>query len=282
MEASIIRAAAIQMDSQDNKDENLKKAEALIRAAAGAGAKLVVLPELFNFSGLSEDVAANAEHLEGGRTFNFLGSLAYELGIWLNGGSIYEKIAGSDKCFNTTLFFDPAGRCAAKYRKVHMFDVDVERGPRYLESESVEAGGQIVVCRTDFAKIGLAICYDLRFPELFRAQALAGAEVLTLPAEFTLNTGKDHWETLVRARAVENQAYMIAAGQIGVKKYYQSNGSSMIVDPWGTVVAAAPNKEAVVLADMDLDYVRRVRESVPSLKNRRPEVYAKSASIQPN
>lgn len=281
MSANTIRVAAIQMDSQDDKAANLEKAEKLMREAAAKGARLTVLPEVFNYSGTKEGSEASAESLETGETPKMLSKLAKELGIWVHGGSIFEKIPGSSKCYNTTMLFDPEGKCAAVYRKMHLFDVNVEDGPSYLESASVEGGNEIVVCDTDFARIGLSICYDLRFPELFRMHALNGATIITLCAQFTLNTGTDHWETLLRARAIEDQCYVIASGQIGQKKAFQSNGCSMIIDPWGTVIARAARKECVVLADIDLDYVSSVRSSVPSLNNRRPDRYVQDVTVMP-
>lgn len=279
MNDRVVRVAAIQMDSQDIKTDNLKKAEQLIREAASNGARLTVLPEVFNYSGTHDGVDANSEVLGEGETSKMLSSLARELKIWIHGGSIFEKIPGSSKVYNATMLFDPDGRCAAIYRKMHLFDVNVEDGPSYLESDDVEAGSEIVVCDTEFARLGLSICYDIRFPELFRAMALNGAQILTLCAQFTLNTGVDHWEPLLRARAIEDQCYVIASGQIGVKKAFQSNGCSMIIDPWGTVIARAARKECVVLADIDLDYVSDVRKSVPSLKNRRPDRYVQDVTV---
>ncbi|WP_126424781.1 carbon-nitrogen hydrolase family protein [Brevibacillus marinus] len=270
---SKIKVAAIQMDSQANKAENLRKAETLIKQAASQGAQFVALPEYFNFTGTEDQEAANAEYIPEGETVEFLRSISRECRIWLHGGSMLEKVKGETKYYNTSLLFNPAGELVGKYRKIHLFDVEIANGPSFLESNTKNFGREVVVCETEFAKIGLAICYDLRFPELFRLQALKGAEILVLPAEFTLYTGRDHWEVLLRARAIENQAFVIAPGQIGKKPAYQSYGRSMVVDPWGTVVATAPDTETAIVAEIDLQYVQEIREQVPSLKNRRPEVY---------
>ncbi|MED4600480.1 carbon-nitrogen hydrolase family protein [Paenibacillus validus] len=269
-----IKVATVQMDSQHDKASNLQKAERLIREAAGQGAQYVALPEYFNFVGTEEQEEANAEYIPDGETVQFLSRLSKELNIWLHGGSMLEKVRGEVKFYNATVLFNPQGELVGKYRKIHLFDVEIESGPSYLESQTKDFGREVVVCDTDFAKIGLAICYDIRFPELFRLQSLKGAEILMLPAEFTLYTGRDHWETLLRARAIENQAYVIAPGQIGKKPSYQSYGRSMIVDPWGTVIATAADAEMVTVAEIDLDYVQQIRKQVPSLKNRRPEVYS--------
>lgn len=271
---SKVKVAAIQMDSQNNKTENLTKAEKMIREAKEKGARYISLPEYFNFIGTEEEEAANAEVIPDGQTVRLLSSLAKELQVWLHGGSILEKVPGESKYYNTTLLFSPAGEIVGRYRKIHLFDVKIENGPSFLESNTKNFGREVVVCETDFAKIGLAICYDIRFPELFRLQALQGAEILMLPAEFTLFTGRDHWEVLLRARAIENQTYVIAPGQIGKKPAFQTFGRSLVVDPWGTVIATASDKEMVLVSEIDLDYLREMRVQVPSLANRRPEVYS--------
>ncbi|WP_126425412.1 carbon-nitrogen hydrolase family protein [Brevibacillus marinus] len=271
---SKLKIAAIQMDSQNKKAENLAKAEKMIREAKAKGASYISLPEYFNFIGTEEEEAANAEVIPDGQTVRFLASLAKELQVWLHGGSMLEKVPGESKYYNTTLLFNPAGEIVGRYRKIHLFDVEIENGPSFLESNTKNHGREIVVCDTDFAKIGLAICYDIRFPELFRLLALQGAEILMLPAEFTLFTGRDHWEVLLRARAIENQTYVIAPGQIGKKPAFQSYGRTLVVDPWGTVIATASDKETVLVSEIDLAYLREMRIQVPSLANRRPEVYS--------
>lgn len=268
-----VKVAAVQMDTQNNKSLNLEKAEQFIREAAAKGAELVTLPEYFNFIGEEEEEKENAEYLESGETVQFLKSLAQDLNIWLHGGSILEKVDGNEKYFNTTLLVNREGEVASTYRKIHLYDVEINDGPSYLESKTRDFGRNIVLTDTEFAKVGLSICYDVRFPELYRLQALEGAELAIVPAEFTLYTGKDHWEVLLRSRAIENQVYVIAPGQIGTKPAFQTYGRSMIIDPWGTVIATASDKEMVLVEEVDLEYLRNLRKQVPSLSNRRPEAY---------
>ena len=265
-------AAAVQMSSTPDKDENRDVAERLIRVAADSGAQLVALPELWSCHGLEKVYRENAEPVPGPTT-DFLGKLARQLGIHLIGGSILEEVAGSEKMYNTSTLFDPSGEMAAVYRKVHLFDVKAP-DREYLESASIEPGAEAVTADANGARLGLTVCYDVRFPELYRALALDGAEVLTVPAAFTLQTGKDHWELLLRARAVENQAYVVAPAQWGQKADGRwTYGRSMIVDPWGTVLATCPDRDGYALAELDLDYLERFREEFPSLANRRPEAY---------
>ncbi len=267
-----IKAAAIQMSSTPNKEENLETAERLVRSAVSSGADLVTLPELWSCHGLEDVYADNAEPVPGPTT-EFLGALARELGVYLLGGSILEKGPSPTKLHNTSTFYGPDGGMTAVYRKIHLFDV---RAPdrAYLESRTIAAGTEIVTAKAGAATIGLTVCYDVRFPELYRLLALRGAEVLAVPAAFTLQTGKDHWELLLRARAVENQAYVVAPAQWGRKADGRwTYGRSIIVDPWGTVLAQCPDRDGYALADLDLDYLDRFREEFPALENRRPEAY---------
>jgi predicted amidohydrolase len=267
-----IKVAAIQMSSTPHKQENLETAERLLRSAVSSGADLVALPELWSCHGLEEVYKGNAEPVPGPTT-EFLGALARELGVYILGGSILEGTPSSTKLHNTSTFFGPDGRMSAIYRKIHLFDV---RAPdrEYLESHTIAAGTEIVTAKTGAATVGLSVCYDVRFPELYRLLALRGAEVLAVPAAFTLQTGKDHWELLLRARAVENQAYVVAPAQWGRKADGRwTYGRSMIVDPWGTVLAQCPDRDGYALATLDLDYLDRFREEFPALRNRRPEAY---------
>jgi predicted amidohydrolase len=196
-------------------------------------------------------------------------------GIYLHAGSFYELVEGDPRVRNTTVVFDPAGEIVARYSKIHMFDVDLAGGVSYRESAVVAPGEEIVTFEMDGVRVGLAICYDLRFPELFRILALRGAEVIILPAAFTMTTGKDHWETLIRARAIENQVYMVAPGQVGsYDGAHWCYGRSMVVDPWGTVLATAPDLPTVVTATIDRERLQTVRRQIPSLANRVPERYA--------
>lgn len=265
-------AAAIQMSSTPEKQENFETAERLMRDAASAGAGLVALPELWSCHGLEKVYRENAEPVPGPTT-DFLGSLARELGVYVLGGSILEGEPGAEKLSNTSTFFDPSGGMAAVYRKIHLFDVKVS-DKEYLESATISPGGEVVTAKSGAATLGLSVCYDVRFPELYRLLALRGAEILTVPAAFTLQTGKDHWELLLRARAVENQAYVVAPAQWGQKADGRwTYGRSMIVDPWGTVLATCPDRDGYALAELDLDYLDRFRAEFPALANRRPETY---------
>ena len=267
-----ILAAAIQMSSTPDKGENLETAERLIREAVGAGADLVALPELWSCHGLEEAYRENAEPVPGPTT-DFLGGLARELGVYVLGGSTLEDVPGSDKLHNTSTFFGPDGALAAVYRKIHLFDVKAP-DREYLESASVVPGSEIVTAKAGVATLGLSVCYDVRFPELYRLLALRGAEVLAVPAAFTLQTGKDHWELLLRARAVENQAFVVAPAQWGQKADGRwTYGRSMIVDPWGTVLAQCPDRAGHAVATLDLDFLDRLRKEFPALENRRPEAY---------
>jgi deaminated glutathione amidase len=267
-----VRAAAVQLNSTENKDRNLETAERLVRDAAAAGAELVVLPEKFNVLGTAEQLREGAESLEG-PTMALMSELARELHLWLVAGSIVESLDDDDKLRNTSALVGPNGDVEAVYRKIHMFDVEVG-GVTYRESDSEAPGDEIVLAEAGELPLGLSVCYDLRFPEVFRILAVQGARAIALPAAFTLHTGKDHWEVLVRARAIENQVFMIAAGQIGIHPPgHQSYGRSMIADPWGIALAVAPDDECFVAADLDLEAQERIREKLPSLANRRPHAY---------
>ena len=265
-------AAAIQMSSTPKKAGNFETAERLIRDAVSAGAEFVALPELWSCHGLEKVYRENAEPIPGPTT-DFLGGLARELGVWMLGGSILEGELGAERLFNTSIFFNPSGELVAVYRKIHLFDVKAP-DREYLESRLIAPGREIITAKAGTTMLGLSVCYDLRFPELYRLLALRGAEVLAVPAAFTLQTGKDHWELLLRARAVENQAYVVAPAQWGRKTDGRSTyGRSMIVDPWGTVLAQCPDRDGFTLATLDLDYLDRFRAEFPALANRRPEAY---------
>ncbi len=267
-----MRAAAVQLNSNEDKDRNLERADRLTRAAAADGADLVVLPEKFNVLGTHDAYRANAEPLDG-PTLGWARDLARELGIDFVAGSFVEKREGHEKLSNTSVHVGPDSEVRGVYRKIHMFDVTVE-GKEYRESASQEAGAEIVTSEADGARLGLTVCYDLRFPELYRILALRGARILTIPAAFTKVTGAAHWDTLVRARAIENQAFVIAADQIGTHPPdHESFGGSQIVDPWGEVLARAEDDECFVAADLDLSRQDEVRESLPSLANRVPSAY---------
>src|SRR4051812_40333200 len=265
-----MRAAAVQLNSTDDKERNLATADRLTRQAATEGADLVVLPEKFNVLGTHDDYVAGAETLDG-PTIGWARDTARELGIDLVAGSIVERREGREKLSNTSVHVGPDGEVKAVYRKIHMFDV-VVGGQTYRESESEEAGDELVVSEAaSGVPLGLTVCYDLRFPELFRILAIRGARVITLPAAFTKITGRAHWEILLRARAIENQAFVVAADQVGSHPPdKESFGGSMIVDPWGEVLARAPDEQCVVSADLDLSRQNEVREQPPSLATRKP------------
>jgi predicted amidohydrolase len=220
-----------------------------------------------------------AEPLEGGETVEAMSGWARTHGITLVGGSIAERREGREKLSNTCVVFDGGGEIVAVYRKIHMFDVEVG-GQVYRESEAEEPGEGPVVCTAEGWALGLTVCYDLRFPELYRILAVEGAELVTVPAAFTLYTGKDHWELLLRARAVENQCYIAAANQWGVHAEGKASyGRTMIVDPWGVVLAQAPDEDAVVSAELDRAHMERVRRALPSLANRQPAAYTWPAEV---
>ncbi len=268
--SSALRAAALQLNSTDNKGRNLEVAERLVRAAAADGADLIALPEKWNLLAAGEALRAGAEPLDG-PSLAAARSWARELGVHLLAGSICE-LGDEGRCHNTSVLVGPDGADLAVYRKIHMFDVEVG-GVTYRESEAEEAGTEIVTAPVGDLIAGLSICYDLRFPELYRILAVRGARLVTVPAAFTMATGRDHWEVLLRARAIENQLFVIAPDHFGEAPPFHSYGRSMIVDPWGVVLATAPDEECFIAADLDLAAQERVRESLPSLANRRPEAY---------
>ncbi|HWW66558.1 MAG TPA: carbon-nitrogen hydrolase family protein [Solirubrobacterales bacterium] len=266
-----MRAAVVQLNSTNEKARNLGAAERLVRAAAADGAELVALPEKWNLLAGGEELLAGAEPLDG-PSLTAARGWARELSIHLLAGSISER--GHEKAFNTSVLIGPEGEDLAVYRKIHMFDVDVG-GVAYRESDHEEPGAEIVVAPLGELLAGLTVCYDLRFPELYRILAVRGARLIAVPSAFTSATGRDHWEVLLRARAIENQVFVLAPNQVGeAPPRFSSYGHSAIVDPWGTVLAVAPGEECFVAADLDLAEQERVRESLPSLANRRPEAYA--------
>jgi predicted amidohydrolase len=272
-----VRAAAVQLNSTDDKGRNLATADRLTRAAAADGADLVVLPEKFNLLASEDRMRAGAEPLDG-PTLAWASDAARELSIDLVAGSIAERRPGRERLSNTSVHFGPDGETQAVYRKIHMFDVVVE-GVEYRESATEEPGEEVVLSEAGGVPLGLSVCYDLRFPELYRILAVRGARAIAVPAAFTRSTGIAHWDLLLRARAVENQAFVVAAGQVGRwLPGKESFGGSMIVDPWGEVLARAPDvrvgvEESFVCADLDLAGQDEVRERMPSLAGRVEEVY---------
>jgi deaminated glutathione amidase len=267
-----MRAAAVQLNSTDEYDRNLEVAERLVRGAAAEGAELVLLPEKWTVLGPPEAIRDSAEPIDG-PALTAAAGWARELGIYLVAGSVPEIVPQWEKLANTSVMFGPGGEQLAVYRKIHMFDVEVG-DVEYRESAVEQAGDQLALGDAGGVLVGLTICYDLRFPELYRILALRGARVLTVPAAFTERTGRDHWDVLIRARAIEDQVFMLAAGQIGfAPPHYRSYGRSMIVDPWGVVLAQAADTECFVSADLDFTIQNEMRNSLPALAHRRPETY---------
>jgi deaminated glutathione amidase len=272
-----LKVAAVQLNSTADKTANMAAADRVTRAAAADGARLIVLPEKWTVLGRDEDLRGGAEPLDG-PALAWARELARELRVDLLAGSLVERRAGSELLANTSVHVGPDGEVRAAYRKLHMFDVEVE-GRAYRESAVTEPGEEIVLSATaDGVELGMAICYDLRFPELFGALAARGARVVVLPSAFTLPTTRDHWEILVRARAIENEVFVIAANQVGEHPGgHRSGGHSLIVDPWGVVLARAHDGEGFIAADLDLDRQREIRAQLPVLAHRRTDVYGRSA-----
>jgi predicted amidohydrolase len=262
-------AAAIQMTSLANKDENIAKALGLVDEAARRGARFVGLPETVAYMGPEKEKGKTAESLEG-PTLRRFADKAREHKIHLLAGSLYESGAPGGRFYNTSVLFGPEGERLAVYRKMHLFDVDIADGARYRESETIEPGKELVVAPTPLGQFGLSICYDLRFPELYRALSARGAEILCVPAAFTLHTGRDHWEVLLRARAIENLCYVIAPAQYGQHSERRvTYGHALIADPWGLVIARASDAEGMAIAPVDERVIARARRELPSLRHRR-------------
>jgi len=283
-----MRVAAVQLTSTADFSANLESADRLTRAAASDGAQLVVLPEKWSALGRGEDLVAGAQPLDG-PAIAWARATARELGIDLVAGSITERTESDPthpppdrpRLRNTSAHIGPDGELQATYRKVHMFDVVVD-GTVYHESEHEEPGEELVVSPTaGGVELGLSICYDVRFPEIYRIMAIRGARVFTVPAAFTVPTTRDHWEILLRARAIEDQAFVVAANQIGEHAPgLRSGGRSMIVDPWGIVLAHAADRECHIVADLDLEAQARIRRDLPALANRRPAAYRWPAEVR--
>lgn len=261
--------AAVQMTSGADRSQNLETAARLLRKAADRGAKFIGLPENFSWMGPESERANHAEALDG-PTFSWVGAMARELGVTVLGGSLLEEGAPGGRLYNTSVLHGPDGARLGLYRKMHLFDVEVGDGQHYRESAAVAPGTEVVVADSPAGKVGLSVCYDLRFPELYRKHSEAGAVLLTVPAAFTVATGKDHWEVLLRARAIENQAYVIAPAQQGKHpKDRMTWGHAMVVDPWGLVTARCSEGEGVAVAELDLALVEKVRKNLPALQHRR-------------
>ncbi|MCC6945766.1 MAG: carbon-nitrogen hydrolase family protein [Thermomicrobiales bacterium] len=268
-----LNVGVAQLNARDDKAANINVALDLIDRAAAGGARLVVLPEIWPYFGADSGNRDHAEPIPGPLT-EILAERAIANSIYLHAGTWHETRPGDPRLYNTAVVFSPTGEIIGKYSKIHMFDVEIEGVASYRESATIAPGDAIVNIDIDGINVGLAICYDLRFPELFRILALNGAEAIVLPAAFTMATGRDHWEVLIRARAIENGVFMIASGQWGPgydgKWCY---GRSMIVDPWGTPLAIAPDQTTVIHATLDREHLGKVRRQVPSLANRMPDRY---------
>jgi predicted amidohydrolase len=269
-----IVVAAVQLSSQADLEDNLRRAEVQVAEAARRGARVVVLPENFAFMGGTDDerlrVAEDLASPEPGPIRRWLAERATAYGVWILAGGLPERSSDPSRVHNTFAAVAPDGRITATYRKIHMFDVDVGDGQRYRESASCMPGEKPVVAEVLGARVGLSICYDVRFPELYRALVGQGAEVLVVPAAFTLATGKDHWHVLLRARAIESQCYVIAAAQWGTHpRGRRTFGKSCVIDPWGEIIAQCSEGEGVVTATLDPAYLAEVRASLPSLLHRR-------------
>jgi deaminated glutathione amidase len=268
-----VRAAAIQLNAADDFDRNLETADRLVRRAAGLGADVVVLPETWTVMGAREQMIAGAQSLDG-QAISWARATAAELGIDLIAGSFSERRDDAQLLSNTSVHVDPGGELAAIYRKIHLFDVEID-GAVYGEASTYAPGDQIVTTTlAPGTTVGLSICFDLRYPELYRILALRGAELLTVPSAFTLRTTRDHWETLLRARAIENQCFVVAPNQVGDHPGgLRSGGRSLIIDPWGLVLAGAADDEGVIVAELDFEALRRIRAQLPTLPRRVPAAY---------
>jgi predicted amidohydrolase len=267
-------AACVQLTSKNDRAANLTTCARLVADAAARGAKLVLLPENFAFLGSGEaEKLAVAERLDAERPGPILGAvqeMARTNKVWVIGGGMPEAAELAGKVHNTCVAVDPEGRLAAHYRKIHLFDVNIPNGAVFEESKLVAPGHEAVVVETPWARIGLSICYDVRFPELYRTLVDGGARVLVVPAAFTLHTGKDHWHALLRARAIENQCWVLAAAQYGRHDDKRTTyGHSVIIDPWGIVVAEGGDREGVIVGELDLAYQDKIRRELPALTHRR-------------
>lgn len=266
---SEISAAAIQLNANGTREQNVDKAVRMVAEAAGAGAQLIVLPELFNGYGDLGTVVQAAEAIPG-PTSERLRRCAQEHSVWLVAGSVCERSDDPQRGYNTCLFFAPDGSLLARYRKLHLFEANVPGNASVCESDHMLRGDDVATVSTELATFGLAICYDLRFPELFRRMSTQGMEVLLFPSAFTHATGKDHWHILLRARAIENQCFVVAANQCGQHtERLKSYGHSLIIDPWGRILAEAGADETIIYARLEGVRLKSVREVLPALKNRR-------------
>ena len=265
------KIALCQLQVQSDKQANLRKAEHMIRAAHQGGAQIVALPEMFNCPYTSTLFSAYAEE-ETGETVRRMSDLAGQLGIYLIAGTIPER--DGSKLYNTCFAFDPMGKIIGRHRKMHLFDIAIKGGIQFKESEVLAQGNEITVLETEFCKIGIAICYDMRFPELIRLMSLKGAELIVVPGAFNMTTGPVHWELTMKARALDNQVYFAAVSPArDMEASYHAYGHSGVVNPWGAFSAVTDEKEGLVFSDIDLAYLREIRQQLPLLAHRREDVY---------
>jgi deaminated glutathione amidase len=273
---TLLRVALVQLDAGSDPAANVATAAQLADEAAAGGARLVALPESLQYRGEPDGYRESARPIPGPFSAAF-SEIARRRDCWILAGSLAESSADPARPYNTSALIAPSGDVVARYRKIHLFDIAVDAGPADVESARATAGDELVTADVDSVRLGLTICYDLRFPELYRALALLGAQVLTVPANFTERTGRDHWEVLLRARAIENGAYVIAPAQVNGPPGSPAYGRTMIVDPWGTIVAQAPDRVGIVSAEIDTARVASIRRQIPVLANRRPETYEAAA-----
>lgn len=263
-----MRVAMCQVNARDDRAANLKTARELLERAAAGGADFAMLPEYVDYLGPSS--GEPERQTVTGVFATYFSEIARELGMWVHAGSFHEAGPDDEHSYNTSLVFDRGGTLAAAYRKIHLFDVEIPGRVAMRESSRFAAGSEPVAFDLEGVRVGMSICYDLRFPELYRQLAIDGARMLLAPAAFMTHTGRDHWEVLLRARAIENQCYVLAAAQIGDHDPGRNCfGRSMVVDPWGTVIAQAPDEVGVIFADLDMSRLERIRTELPSLANRR-------------
>lgn len=257
---------------KSTKEENIKKAQNMICEAADKGAKIVALPEMFNCPYNNKHFREYAEAFPEGETIKMLSSTAKDKNIYLIGGSIPE--IEDDKIYNTSFIFDNKGELIGKHRKVHLFDIDIKNGVRFMESEVLSSGSDITLVDSPWGKVGVAICYDIRFPEIIRIMALKGAKIIFIPAAFNMTTGPAHWETLFKSRALDNQLYIAGISPARNTNYsYVAYGNSLITNPWGDIIAKLDEKEGILIQDIDLEYIDEIRDSLPLLKHRRRDLY---------
>lgn len=266
----VVRVAAIQLCSTDDIAQNLEATRHYVHQAADRGAEFITLPENYGYlrrEGLTYPCAQDFD----GEIVGCIRELAAEQRLWILGGSFPERIADSERVYNCSVLISPEGECVARYRKLHLFDVELgPGGGSFRESRAIAPGDDVVSAKLPFGVLGMSICYDLRFPELYRELVSQGARFISIPSAFAPTTGRDHWEVLLRARAIENQVFVVAPAQCGRHSADRASyGRSMIVDPWGLVLAQAGDEPGVILADCDLGHLERVRTSVPCLSNRR-------------